>query len=84
MEEKDFVSKRLIPEIQKAVKKRGVKYDPAYPVNIDDSMADKVWNAAVDAFLAIGVYNKSVHRVIEFTEEEIKEAFYALQPRYHL
>ncbi len=73
MEEKDFVSKRLIPEIQKAVKKHGVKYDPAFPVNISDSMADKVWNAAVDAFLAIGVYNKSAHRVIEFTEEEIKD-----------
>lgn len=82
MEEKDFVRKRLIPEIQKAVKKHEVKYDPAFPVNISDTMADKVWNAAVDAFLAIGVYNKSTHRVISFTEEEIKEAFLSLPGSY--
>jgi len=82
MEEKEFTSKRLIPGIQNAVKNHKIHYDPQYPVNIDDSMADSVWNAAVEAFLSIGVYNKSTHRVIEFTDEEIKEAFLGLPGSY--
>jgi len=82
MEEKEFVSKRLIPELRRVVKKYNIKYDPAYPVNVDDSVADSVWNAAVEAFLSIGVYNKSDHRVIEFTEEDIKEAFLSLPGEY--
>lgn len=82
MEEKEFVRKRLIPELRRVVKKYNIQYDPAYPVNVDDSVADSVWNAAVEAFLSIGVYNKSNHRVIEFTEEDIKEAFLSLPGEY--
>jgi methylamine--corrinoid protein Co-methyltransferase len=82
MEEKEFVSKRLIPELRRVVKKYNIQYDPAYPVNVDDLVADSVWNAAVEAFLSIGVYNKSNHRVIEFTEEDIKEAFLSLPGEY--
>ncbi len=82
MEEKEFTGKRLIPEIQRVVKKYRIKFDPEFPVNIDDSMADSVWKAAVEAFLSIGVYNKSSHRVIEFTEEELKESFLSLPGSY--
>ena len=82
MEEKDFINKRLIPRIQKVVKKYGIKYDPNNPVNSDDGVADRVWEAALEGFLEIGVYNKSTHRVIEFSEEEVKEAFLGLPGEY--
>ena len=82
MEEKDFIHKRLFPGIKGAVQKYKIKYDPQYPVNVDDGMADAVWNAAVEAFLAIGVYNKSTHRVIEFTRDEMNEAFLGLPGSY--
>lgn len=82
MEENDFIMKRLIPEIQRVVKKFKIQYDPNYPVNTDDSIADAVWNAAVEAFLSIGVYNKSTHRIIEFTDRELKEAFLSLPGSY--
>ncbi|NOR15124.1 MAG: monomethylamine:corrinoid methyltransferase [Candidatus Aminicenantes bacterium] len=82
MEEKKYINERLIPGIAKAVKKHEIKYNPSSPVNADDNMADAVWNAAVEAFLSIGIYNKSTHRVIEFTEEEIKEAFLTLPGSY--
>lgn len=82
MEETDFIKKRLIPGLQRVVKKYKIKYDPDFPVNVDDSIADAVWNAAIEAFLSIGVYNKSNHRVIEFTEEEVKEAFLSLPGSY--
>lgn len=82
MEEKDFISKRLIPGIRGAVQKHKIKYDPKFPVNVDDDVADAVWHAAVEAFLSIGVYNKSTHRVIEFTKEELDEAFLSLPGSY--
>ena len=82
MEEKKYINERLIPGIAKAVKKHEIKYDPSNPVNADNNVADAVWNAAVEAFLSIGVYNKSTHRVIEFTEAEIKEAFLSLPGSY--
>jgi len=82
MEEKDFINRRLIPGIQKVVKKYGIKYDPNNPVNSDDGVADRVWEAALEGFLEIGVYNKSTHRVIEFSEEEVKEAFLGLPGEY--
>lgn len=45
-------------------------------------MADAVWNAAVEAFLSLGIYNKSTHRVIEFTRDEMNEAFLGLPSSY--
>lgn len=82
MEEKDFIEKRLLSGIKKAVQKYKIKYNPHSPVNVDDGMADAVWNAAVEAFLSIGVYNKSTHRVIEFTKDEVNEAFLSLPGSY--
>ncbi len=82
MEEKEFINKRLIPELARMVKKYHIKYDPSHPVNTDDDLADSVWKAAVEAFLSIGVYNKSNHRLIEFTEEEINEALLGLPGQY--
>jgi hypothetical protein len=82
MEEKDFITKKLIPELKRVVKKYKIEYDPAFPVNVDDSVADNVWKAACEAFFSIGVYNKSNHRVIPFNEEEMKEAFLGLPGSY--
>jgi methylamine--corrinoid protein Co-methyltransferase len=84
MEEGDFVRKRLIPGIRSVVKKHGVRYDPEQPVNTDDGMADAVWAAAIDAFLKIGVFNKSTNRVMEFTNEDIDEALLGLPGSYVL
>lgn len=82
MEEKKFINERVIPGIRRVVQKYEIKYDPNNPVNMDDSMADAVWNAAVEAFLSIGVYNTTTHRIIEFTREELDEAFLGLPGSY--
>ncbi|MBM3294563.1 MAG: monomethylamine:corrinoid methyltransferase [Candidatus Aminicenantes bacterium] len=82
MEEKDFIHKRLLVEIRRAVQKYKIKYDPQSPVNADDGLADAVWNAAVETFLAIGIYNKSTHRVMAFTRDEVNEALLGLPGSY--
>lgn len=82
MEEKEFLYKRLIPGLAEVVKKYEVKYDPANPVMSDDGLADKVWAAAREFFLKVGIYNQDTHRVIMFSEEELDEALYSTPAGY--
>lgn len=82
MEEKHFVKKVLMPGIKNVVKKYGIQYDPAQPVPADDDLADRIWQAAVELFLTVGTYNQDTHRVIHYTEAELKEALYAAPDQY--
>jgi methylamine--corrinoid protein Co-methyltransferase len=82
MEEKDFISKRFIPKMREVIKKYEIKYDPKTPVPSDDDLADRIWQAAVEFFLDVGVYNQDTHRIITFTEEEVKEALYSTPDHY--
>ncbi|MCL6450892.1 MAG: monomethylamine:corrinoid methyltransferase [Acetobacteraceae bacterium] len=81
-EEQDYLSRRLIPALQAAVKRHRIKYDPATPVPWDDALADAVWQAAVELFLEAGVYHQDTHRIILFSEEEVREALYAAPESY--
>jgi len=83
MEEKEFLQKHLVPKIAELVKKYNIKYDPKNPVPADDELADKVWAAAKELFLEVGVYNQDTNRVIYFTEDEVNEALYSA-PSEHL
>ncbi len=82
MEEKEWINKKLMPGVMKVVKKHGIKYDKNNPVPADDELADKVWRAAVDLFLDVGVYNQDTHRIIKFTEQEVNEALYSAPDHY--
>jgi len=82
MEEKDFLNKRITSKMRAVIKEYGVKFDPAHPVPTDDAMADAVWQAAWDFFRDVGVYNQDTHRVIEFSEEEMREALYCAPSSY--
>ena len=42
----------------------------------DDDMADRIWQAGWDLFREVGVYNTDSHRIIQVSDEEIKEALY--------
>ena len=82
VEEKFFVSKIMIPKMKEVVKKYEIKYDPQSPVPADDGLADRMWQAAVEFFLEVGTYNQDTHRVIKFTEAEMKEALFAAPDHY--
>jgi methylamine--corrinoid protein Co-methyltransferase len=82
MEEKKFITKLMIPKMREVIKKYEIKYDPKNPVPADDSLADRVWQAAVDFFLEVGTYNQNTHRVMKFTEAELKEALFAAPDQY--
>lgn len=82
MEEDVFVKKHLMPAVKKMVKKYGIKYDKNNPVPADNDLADRVWQAGRDLFLEVGTYNQDTHRVINFTEAELKEGLFAAPSEY--
>lgn len=75
-EDDDFLYKIFLPKMKQVIKKYGVKYDPNCPVPNDDDLADRVWQAAVELFLEVGVLNVDTHRRIMVSEAELEEALY--------
>ncbi len=82
MDEEDFLPRHFSPTLKKLIKKYDIKYDPENPSPTDDAMADRIWLAAWDLFREVGYYNTDSHRIIEVTDEEIKEALYMANDQY--
>ncbi len=82
MEEDDFLPRLFSPTLKKLIKKYEIKYDPKTPSPTDDAMADRIWQAAWDLFREVGYYNTDSHRIIEVSDEEIKEALYMARDQY--
>ena len=81
-EDDDFLYKIFFPKMKQVIRKYGIKFDPSQPVPADDDLADRVWQAAVEFFLHVGVLNADTHRRIMISESELKEALY-LAPEQH-
>jgi hypothetical protein len=81
-EVEDFNKKIFMPKLKEVIKKYGIKYDPDHPVSDDDDVADRVWQAAFELFLEVGVLNVDTHRRIIIEESELKEALYHAPGRY--
>jgi methylamine--corrinoid protein Co-methyltransferase len=68
------------PEFELALAKRaaelvreyGLKFDPQVPIPSDDAMADRLYQAGLDLFVEMGVYNQSTERRILFTRDEVE------------
>ncbi|HET6475599.1 MAG TPA: monomethylamine:corrinoid methyltransferase, partial [Thermoleophilia bacterium] len=81
-EDDEFLYDLFLPKMQEVVSKYEIKYDPATPVPADDDLADRIWKAAVEFFLAVGVHNVDTHRRILITEDELNESLF-LAPQVH-
>ncbi len=73
----DMTIAKRIPEL---ITKYNLKYDPQVLVPADDELANRLYQAGLDLFLEMGVYNMSTQRRILFTRDEVEEAV-ALVPR---
>lgn len=62
---------KKITELQK---KFNIQFDPQIPVPEDDDLADRVFQAGVELFLSVGIYNAGSGRIIRFDKEELDEA----------
>jgi hypothetical protein len=75
--ERDFDTKILFPNLKRVIKEHDIKFDPEVIIPSDGSLADDVWEAALDLYLTVGTLCINTHRRILFTEREIKEAMNA-------
>ncbi len=75
-EDEDFLHEFFMPKLRQVIEKYEIKYDPDHPVPDDDDLADRVWQAAVEFFLDVGVLNVDTHRRILLDESELEEALY--------
>jgi methylamine---corrinoid protein Co-methyltransferase len=62
------------------VRKHAIKFDPHVLVPHDDDMADRLYQAGVELFIEMGVYNQSTERRILFSLPEVQDAV-AAAPR---
>jgi len=76
MSAKEYDMKVFIPAVRKVVKKYKIKFDPNEPCPSDNDLADRVYQAAVELYSAVGTYCPDTERVIRFTTREIEEAVY--------
>ena len=56
------------------VRKYAIKFDPQVLVPSDDEMTDRLYQAALELFLEVGVYNQSTERRILFSRDEVEVA----------
>jgi len=73
MKEGDFDLK-LTQRASELVREYEVKFDRNQPVPADDALADRLYEAGMQLFLDVGVYNQSTERCIMFTREEVENA----------
>jgi methylamine--corrinoid protein Co-methyltransferase len=65
---------KLSREIKRLVKEYDIKFDRDRPVPAERSLANDVYQAALDLLGTTGVYCENINRTIKFTEEEIRQA----------
>jgi methylamine--corrinoid protein Co-methyltransferase len=61
-------------KLKEVIKEYGIKYDPNTPIPSDNTLADDVFQAALDFYLDVGTYCLDTGRIIKFNESEIKDA----------
>jgi hypothetical protein len=71
MTEKDFDMKCIASGIKNVLKKYEIVINQENPINLDDEMADRVWQAAVEFLADCGVYHQNTGRIIKYSKEEI-------------
>ena len=74
MSETDYQLKLFAPKCQEKVKAHGIKFDLKNPICDDDSLADDLFEAAIELLIDVGAYCTNTNRVISYTENEIKDA----------
>jgi methylamine--corrinoid protein Co-methyltransferase len=64
----------LARKVGELVRKHALKFSPQVLVPSNDDMADRLYQAGLELFLEMGVYNQSTERRILFSREEVEAA----------
>jgi methylamine--corrinoid protein Co-methyltransferase len=66
--------RRIGQAAQGVVAKYDIRYTPDDPVPADDALADRLFEAAIDLFVELGIFVIDTRRVVTFSREEVLEA----------
>jgi len=72
--ESDFDVKLLTPALREVVKAHDVKFDPDVVIPADGSLADDVYEAALELCLRVGTYIIDARRYVRFEEKDLEYA----------
>jgi methylamine--corrinoid protein Co-methyltransferase len=72
VDEQQFDSEHVTLGLRRVVKQYDIHMDRSHVVNLDDGLADRVWEAALDFLVTCGVYCLDTGRVIQFNRQEIE------------
>ena len=81
-EDDQFLFELFLPTMDEVIKKYEITRDPEVLVPADDDLADRVWQAAVEFFLEVGVLNVHTHRRIVVDASELDEVLYHTPESY--
>ena len=74
MEAGEFLMKRVAAGALRLQKSHEIRWDGKTLLNLDDAMADRLWQAGRELLLATGIFSMNSRRVIELSAEEVDEA----------
>jgi methylamine---corrinoid protein Co-methyltransferase len=83
IEEKAF-DLSIFRKAQEFQNKYNIKYDPENPLDIDGTMADRVFQAGVELYVTLGTYCTNTRRVIKLTEAELQAEIAACPDKLEL
>lgn len=81
--ETDYDLEILVPKLREVVEKYNIEYDPSNPVQSDDAITRRVFEAALEFYAAVGSYCTDTGRIIQFSEDEILESLLAAPSRVY-
>jgi methylamine--corrinoid protein Co-methyltransferase len=77
MTEENYDLEVLVPKLREVAAKYEIEYDPSSPVQVDDALTRRVFEAALEFYSEVGSYCTDTGRIIKFSSEEIFEALRA-------
>jgi methylamine--corrinoid protein Co-methyltransferase len=73
IKENDWDLQRVALTTRQLVKKYRLEWDRGRIVTDDDALADAVFQAGLELAVQLGAYNRSLERVLRFSEDELRE-----------
>ncbi|NJD58646.1 MAG: monomethylamine:corrinoid methyltransferase [Anaerolineae bacterium] len=72
VDEEQFDREHVTLGLRQVVKQYGIRLDRSHVVNLDNELADRVWEAALDFLASSGIYCLDTGRIIQFNRAEIE------------
>lgn len=73
VDEKDFELNHVANGVARVIREYDIRFNREHIIQRDDSLLDRLYEAALDFFVNCGVYNTNTRRRITFTRAEVEE-----------